>query len=344
MFPSGISGIPPRLPLPVPALLSPPPSVLRPQPSVFRPQSSAFRPQSPVRSPALINPLFILLFVVINSVCPENGLFTPIRASTSHTHTSHTLTSAPFPPCYSLLLIPTSVHPLPRLIHSRTLEFSNFRTSPPVLLPSARPLQTLTRSHVSQRPRFTLNRASTSNAQTLTRLKRSHTHTSQTLTHSHVSNAHTSQTLTHSHVSHARNCPISPLLFVVINSLPLSTRALVQHSPPPFNWEMFPVGATRRYARLRGVSSGSPPTNALLPLRPQSSAPRLSSIVRSPPLQLDTVTSWLASPPPSISSPFQHPRPMPPTSAFGPPPSVLHPSAFRARTSVIPPALLTRKC
>ena len=84
--------------------------------------------------------------------------------------------------CYLLLFIPlslpSSVHPLPpRLIHSRTLELPNFRTSPPVSLPNARPLQTPKRSHSrsgpalrsTSRPLQTLKRSNVSNAHTLAR-------------------------------------------------------------------------------------------------------------------------------------------------------------------------------
>ena len=55
-------------------------------------------------------------------------------------------TSSAFSPPTSDLAF---LHPFPRLIHTRTLELSNFRTSPSVLLPTARPLQTLKRSQVS---------------------------------------------------------------------------------------------------------------------------------------------------------------------------------------------------
>ena len=82
--------------------------------AAFRPPASDLRPQSS------LHPFYSH---------PRDHF----KLSNAHTsQTSHTLAASPTP-CYSLLLIPSSIHPLPHLIHSRNLELSNFRTSPPIV-------------------------------------------------------------------------------------------------------------------------------------------------------------------------------------------------------------------
>ena len=50
------------------------------------------------------------------------------------------------------------------------------------------------------------------------------------------------------------------------DQVPHPARTLVQHPPPPFNWEMFQVEATRKYALRRGEPDNpprrSPPSDA----------------------------------------------------------------------------------
>ena len=96
---------------------TPPP--VPPVPSVHPPS---------VRSPVLFHPLFNLLFVVINSVCPETGLFTPIRASTSNPQTlkrSH-VSHAHISPVSPLLFVVINSHLRPPAPSPHTLP--NLRT------------------------------------------------------------------------------------------------------------------------------------------------------------------------------------------------------------------------